>query len=227
MWGRGVIFFLLKLFFTHDSRTLPGFALPGVSTTLLFGDQLAVCDARLRTPSLCQLRHSTTQVILRRKSARGHVLKQAQAALGHFRRQPAIAQPLVLRRASQHVPGEASCHRQRVSQHNSKRSFQFSNGRNSHFRVSKRIHKLRPQYAGHDTRTAVPQSWLALKDIRRAPHHFQHARVCRTRAAYKRGLVAQVLELFVVVVLLDGSRELLENMNTVLMPACESRARQQ
>ena len=44
--GRGVIFFLLKLFFTHDSRTLPGFALPGVSTTLLFGDQLAVCDVR-------------------------------------------------------------------------------------------------------------------------------------------------------------------------------------
>ena len=47
--GRDVIFFLLKLFFTHDSRTLPGFALPGVSTTLLFGDQLAVCDVRLRT----------------------------------------------------------------------------------------------------------------------------------------------------------------------------------
>ena len=47
--GRGVIFFLLKLFFTHDSRTLPGFALPGVSTTLLFGDQPAVCDVRLRT----------------------------------------------------------------------------------------------------------------------------------------------------------------------------------
>ena len=47
--GRGVIFFLLKLFFTHDSRTLPGFAPPGVSTTLLFGDQPAVCDVRLRT----------------------------------------------------------------------------------------------------------------------------------------------------------------------------------
>ena len=47
--GRGVIFFLLKLFFTHDSRTLPGFALPGVSTTLLFGDQPAVCGVRLRT----------------------------------------------------------------------------------------------------------------------------------------------------------------------------------
>ena len=42
--GRDDIFFLLKLFFTHDSRTLSGFALPGVSTTLLFGDQLAVCD---------------------------------------------------------------------------------------------------------------------------------------------------------------------------------------
>ena len=47
--GQGVIFFLLKLFFTHDSRTLPGFALPGVSTTLLFGDQPAVCGVRLRT----------------------------------------------------------------------------------------------------------------------------------------------------------------------------------
>ena len=47
--GRGVIFFLLKLVFTHDSRTLPGFAPPGVSTTLLFGDELAVCDVRLRT----------------------------------------------------------------------------------------------------------------------------------------------------------------------------------
>ena len=45
---RDVIFFLLKLFFTHDSRTLPGFAPPGVGTTLLFGDQLAVCDVRLR-----------------------------------------------------------------------------------------------------------------------------------------------------------------------------------
>ena len=52
--GRGVIFFLLKLFFTHDSRTLPGFALPGVSTTLLFGDQPAVCDVRLRTGSSTQ-----------------------------------------------------------------------------------------------------------------------------------------------------------------------------
>ena len=52
--GRGAIFFLLKLFFTHDSRTLPGFAPPGVSTTLLFGDQLAVCDVRLRTGSSTQ-----------------------------------------------------------------------------------------------------------------------------------------------------------------------------
>ena len=48
MWG-GASSFLLKLFFTHDSRTLPGFALPDVSTTLLFGGQLAVCDVRLRT----------------------------------------------------------------------------------------------------------------------------------------------------------------------------------
>ena len=39
--GRGVIF-LLKLFFTHDSRYAPWLAHTGrVSTTLLFGDQLA------------------------------------------------------------------------------------------------------------------------------------------------------------------------------------------
>ena len=42
-WG-GPSSFLLKLFFTHDTRTLPGFALPGVSTTLLFGGPLAVCN---------------------------------------------------------------------------------------------------------------------------------------------------------------------------------------
>ena len=41
--------FLLKLIFTHDSRTLPGFALPGVSTTLRFGDQIARVTVRLRT----------------------------------------------------------------------------------------------------------------------------------------------------------------------------------
>ena len=61
--GRDVIFFLLKLFFTHDSRTLPGFALPGVSTTLLFGGQLAVCDVRFRTEPHSRLAHCALMML--------------------------------------------------------------------------------------------------------------------------------------------------------------------
>ena len=47
--GRGVISFFLSSFSLTTVATLPGFAPPGVSTTLLFGDQPAVCDVRLRT----------------------------------------------------------------------------------------------------------------------------------------------------------------------------------
>ena len=41
--------FCLSSFSLTTVAALPGFAPPGVSTTLLFGDQPAVCDVRLRT----------------------------------------------------------------------------------------------------------------------------------------------------------------------------------